>query len=191
MTSIQQAVELGLQLAVEEAANGCSWYDRSIVSMEMSRIHLLSCLVVAALVPCVSAQSLKLQSAVVRKGEAGSLFVILDSPAAGAPVSLQWDLILPKDITASLNDIVMDGALESVNKSLACAAKLETPPRYSCMVAGGNKAVPNGPIAVVRYRIAVEVRKVSGKVRMENAVGVKSDGSPINFANVEQAIAVK
>jgi hypothetical protein len=159
--------------------------------MEMSRIRLSCFLVVASLHPCLFAQSLKIQSSVVRKGEAGSLHFVLDAPAASAPVALQWDLILPQDVTTGISDLVMDGAPESVNKSLSCVDKHETPQRYSCTIAGGNKPIPNGPVAAIRYRIAVEVRKVSGKARIEKAVGVKSDGSPVNFPNEEQTLSIK
>lgn len=159
--------------------------------MEMSSIRRFSSLLIVFLQASLFGQSLKIQPSVVRKGEAGSIHLILDAPVASAPAALQFDLIPPPDVTTTLNDLVIDGAPESVNKSLVCVDKRETPQRYSCTIAGGSKTIPNGPIVSIRYRIAVEVRKAAGKVRIEKAMGVKSDGSPLNFPNEEQTLSIK
>jgi hypothetical protein len=159
--------------------------------MEMPSIRLLGSLLAVAVLPCLNGQSLKIQSSITRKGESGFLYVVLDAPAASAPVALQWELILPKDVTIGVNDITMPSPPESVNKVLSCAVKPEAQPRYVCTLAGGNKPIPNGPVAAVRYRIAVEVHKITDKVRIENATGVKSDGAAIHIPDVQQTLAVK
>ena len=62
---------------------------------------------------------------------------------------------------------------------------------YGCILAGGQKALPNGPIAVVRYRVPPEIRQITEKVRVAKALGVTADLKSVELASTQAAITVK
>jgi hypothetical protein len=95
-----------------------------------------------------------------------------------------------------LSDIAGGSAAESAEKSLTCRAIEKTKDAgqgsmYNCIVAGGQKPIPNGPVATIRYRIPLEVRQIAGKVRVRKAAGVTGDLKKIDIEELEAAIIVK
>ena len=62
---------------------------------------------------------------------------------------------------------------------------------YGCILAGGQKAIPNGPVATVRYRVQSEVRRIAEKVRVRKAFGVSADLKRIDIQELQTDILVK
>ena len=61
-------------------------------------------------------------------------------------------------------DIIAGSAAESGQKALTCRAVGDAKEAgksavYACILAGGQKPIPNGPIAIVRYRVPREIRR--------------------------------
>ena len=94
-----------------------------------------------------------------------------------------------------LADIVAGSAAESTEKVLTCRVVRTKDGGqgsvYGCILAGGQKALPNGPIAVVRYRVPPEVRQIAEKVRVAKALGVTADLKSVELASTQAAITVK
>jgi hypothetical protein len=92
--------------------------------------------------------------------------------------------------------MVGGSAAESGEKSLTCRAVEKTKDAgqgsiYNCILAGGQKPIPNGPIATIRYQVPLEVRQIAEKVRVRKAVGVTADLKRIEIEDIEAAIIVK
>jgi hypothetical protein len=142
------------------------------------------------------AQSLSIPASTVKRGASASLLLTLDSPAGKSPVALQWKFIFPENVIVDRADIVAGSAAESAQKSLTCAGQkgVKQPPKeatYACILAGGQQLIPKGTIAVVRYRVALDVLQVPAKVRVEDIMGVTADLEKIEIPNALGAITVK
>jgi len=141
------------------------------------------------------AQILLIPPSMVMRGGSGSLLLQLESPEGKAPLALQWEFTFPPNVAVDVADIVAGSAAESAQKTLTCrAVKTKDGAQgsvYGCILAGGQKALPNGPIAVVRYRVPPEIRQIAEKVRVVKALGVTADLKSVELAGTQAAITVK
>lgn len=127
---------------------------------------------------------------------AGSFSIALDSPAAKAPVALQWDVVVPPALAIRTSDILIGGIAEKVHKSLTCAErsgkdKAQRALRYSCILAGGQEPIGNGPIAIVRYRAQTDVHGAPIRVAIENVLGVSKDLKRLEIPNADAVIKIQ
>src|SRR5271169_1298391 len=95
------------------------------------------------------AQTLLVPPSVVTRGGSGSLLLTLESPEGKAPLALQWEFTFPPNVVVDVADIVAGNSAESAQKALTCRS-LRTKGGgpgsvYGCILAGGQKPVPNGP----------------------------------------------
>lgn len=142
------------------------------------------------------AQTLLIPPSMVPRGGSGSLLLTLESPAGKAPLALQWEFTFPPNVAVDLADIVAGSAAESAQKALTCRAVARTKDGgqgsvYGCILAGGQKPLANGPIAIVRYRVPPEIRQIAEKVRVGKAIGVTADLKSVELASTQAAITVK
>ena len=124
------------------------------------------------------------------------MLLTLESPQGKAPLALQWEFTFPPQVVVDLADIVAGSAAESAEKALTCRGMEKTKGAgqgsvYGCILAGGQKPIPNGPVATVRYRVPAEIREIAEKVRVEKAVGVTADLKRVDLGGVQAAIIVK
>jgi hypothetical protein len=140
------------------------------------------------------AQSLLIPPSMVTRGGSGSLLLTLKSPEGKAPLALQWEFSFPPNVVVDLADIVAGSAAESTQKAVTCRVVKKDGTKgttYGCILAGGQKPLPNGPIAIVRYRVPAEVRQIAEKVRVAKALGVTADLKSVALEGTEAAITVK
>ena len=142
------------------------------------------------------AQALSIPPSLVTRGSSGSLLLILDSPPGKAPVALQWQFTFPPNVSVDLADLIAGSAAESGQKALTCrgvgdAKEAAKSAVYGCILAGGQKPIPNGPIVIVRYRVPREIRQIPEKVRVGKIVGVTADLKAIEMGAVEAAVVIK
>jgi hypothetical protein len=150
------------------------------------------------------AQSLSVPPSTAKRGGSGSLLLMLDSPPGKAPVALQWKLVFSENVTVALADIASGSAAESAQKALTCSAiakhanagptsvgPTNVGPTFVCILAGGHRPIPNGPVANVLYRISAGAPRLSGKVNVENIIGVAADSRKVEMGNVEGSITVQ
>ena len=123
------------------------------------------------------------------------MLLTLKSPEGKAPLALQWEFHFPPDVVVDAADIAAGSAAESTQKTLTCrAVKTKDGAQgstYGCILAGGQKPLPNGPIAIVRYRVATDVRQIAEKVLVAKALGVSADLKSVELAGAQAAITVK
>lgn len=142
------------------------------------------------------AQSLSMPPSTVTRGASGSLLLTLESAQGKAPLALQWEFIFPLNVVVDVADIVAGSAAESAQKAITCRVVERSKDAgqgsvYACILAGGQKPIPNGPIAAVRYRVPLEIRQIPEKVRVAKAIGATADLHKVEFEGTQAAINVK
>ena len=141
------------------------------------------------------AQSLSVAPSTVTRGASGSLLLTLDSPKGKAPAALQWEFTFPAGTVVDLADIVAGSAAESAQKALTCRSiekkDASRSSAYACILAGGQKPIPNGPVAAVRYRVPLDIRQITEKVRVDKAIGATTDLKRVDLESVQTVITVK
>jgi hypothetical protein len=139
-------------------------------------------------------QSLSIPASTVTHGASAVLRLTLNSPPGKAPVALQWELTIPPNVAVDVADITVGSAMESAQKALSCrlVERARDPGTvYACVLAGGQKPIPNGPVAAVRYRVPVEIRHIAEKVRVGKVVGSTLDLKKLDLEGAEATITVK
>ncbi len=142
------------------------------------------------------AQILRAPESSTRRETPGTFALILDSPAGKAPLALQWDLIAPAAIVIENSGIRVGGAAESAHKSLTCAVNPKAPAahgavRFTCILAGGQGAIGNGPVALVEYRARFDLRGVPIRVAVENITGVSAELKKVELPNVDAILHIR
>jgi len=142
------------------------------------------------------AQSLSIPPSTVTRGASGSLLLMLESPQGKAPAALQWEFTFPPNVVVDLADIAAGSSAESAQKALTCRSVEKTKDAgqgsvYGCILAGGQKPIPNGPVAAVRYRVPLEIRQIAEKVRVGKAIGATADLKRVEFEGAQAVITVK
>jgi hypothetical protein len=140
------------------------------------------------------AQTFSISESTVARGRMGSFLIRLNSPQDKAIVSLQWELILPPGFLANPADIVAGSAAESAEKSITCvqkkAAVTEKRSIFACILAGGQKRIPDGAIALVQYHAAPAVPAADYPVQIDAGLAISVDLQKIPFAKAEGTIKV-
>jgi hypothetical protein len=142
------------------------------------------------------AQSLSMPPSTVTRGASGSLLLTLESPQGKAPVALQWEFTFPKNVVVDLADIAAGSSAGSAQKDLTCRAVESAKDGgqgsvYRCILAGGQKPIPNGPVATIRYRVPLEVRGIAERVRVGKAIGATADLKTVEIEVAQAAVTVK
>jgi len=132
--------------------------------------------------------SLEISASTARRGASGSFLITLKPPVGGGVVALQWQLSVGAGVTIDTGDIMAGSAAESAQKSLTCAARERA---YVCILAGGQKSLPAGTIAVVRYKVGAQAHVGAVTVRIERAVGTSADAKRVEIGSAEAAITIQ
>ena len=162
----------------------------------MKRINAMRGVVLVLASAGAWAQSLSISPSTITRGASGSLLLSLESPRGKAPLALQWEFTFPPNVVVDLADIAAGSAAVSGQKALTCRAVERTKDGgqgfgYACLLAGGQKPIPNGPVAEVRYRVALEIRQIAEKVRVGKAIGATADLKRIELEGTQAVITVK
>ena len=153
-----------------------------------SRVRLALLLCAAA---ALRAQSFQLTPSSAARGGAGSFLLKLASSERAA-VALQWEFHFPPEITAQPGDLVAGSAAEASGKSLACALRETSGPQtYRCILAGSQKPIGDGSVAVVKYEVEKKAHPGEVTVRVESALGVSGAGEQIPIAPATGAVAIR
>lgn len=126
----------------------------------------------------------------------GSFAMDLESPQGKAPVALQWEYVVPPALTIQIADIKIGKAAESARKTLTCAmaskkASTRGETRYTCILAGGQEPIGNGPIAQVQYRAQADVEGAPIRVAIENVQGASADLKLMPMPNADVIVHIR
>lgn len=140
----------------------------------------------------LAAQVLQVSPSTAARGKAGSFLIRMDAPPGRGPASLQWDLVVPKQVTVDVRDVVPGSSAASAEKAITCAAAAKGGDAitYRCVLAGGARPILNGAVAVVRYVVAASASPGAITVRLENALGAAKDMAKIDFPKAQGQITI-
>ena len=149
-----------------------------------------------ALLVCLSgsAQSLRIMPSKAKPEGGGTLALRLELPRGAAPVALQWTFRFPAGVNVTLQDIAAGSSATAAQKSLTCSIQKDSAPgaqQFACVLAGGERTIPAGPVATVQYRIAAGAPAGSRKVRAEKEVAVNADLHHQELPDSEGVIVVE
>ncbi len=144
----------------------------------------------------VLGQSLRVDPSHAAIGAVSSVAIFLNAPASKAPATIQWEITFPPAISVSVKDISAGEAAEASGKAITCAkssAKTEVKNgvKFACLLTGGRKAIGNGAIAVVLFRLQTDVGGAPLRIPIENIVGVSADLARIPMPNVDAIVSTR
>lgn len=143
-------------------------------------------------VAILSGQSLRVARSTTDRKTPGEVPVSVESPKGREPVALQWELSIPPAIAVDAGDISIGTAAAGAGKTVTCAKKsvADGKLRYACILAGGQSAIPNGAIFLVRYRAAADTHGAPIRLGIENVIGVLADLKRVEIPNAYAVITI-
>jgi hypothetical protein len=141
----------------------------------------------------MAAQSLQISPSTTARGKTGSFLIRLDGPSGRGPISLQWDLVVPRQVRVDVSDVVAGSSAASAEKAIACvvASRDRDATTYRCILAGGSKMIPNGVVAVVKYVVDSSASPGSISVRLEKVLGASKDTARIDLPKTQGQITIR
>jgi hypothetical protein len=139
-------------------------------------------------------RSLTLSPISATPGSVAAVQLALDSSAGQEPLALQWELSYPSPkLGLEDGDLVTGSAASSTGKSLSCAGRVESASEYvyRCILAGGLKPIPNGPVALINFRVRPNAKPGPATVRIRNAVAVSIDGKEAPIQPNEADVTIR
>jgi hypothetical protein len=118
------------------------------------------------------------------------LEISADSQPARAPVALQWELVFPAqlmDLEGNAPEI--GSAARDSGKSLQCTQR--TPYAYVCILAGGQKPISNGPIAIYHFKIRTTAAAGVIALKIEKAEATTADSTKWTLNNTEAIVVIR
>ncbi len=170
------------------------WYRRGSVCTGVGWCWCtLLALVLLASSRTLAAQSLSLSGAAATRGEEVALELSVDSPTGKEPLALQWDFSIPATLVMVSCAMPPGSEAERVGKTLKCAAagKGEGTTESRCILAGGDKPIPNGPVAMVRLKISKEASAGAMRIRVGQGTAVSRDLKQVPLGPVEATVTVR
>lgn len=156
-------------------------------------IRLLSLLAMAGMPAALRAQPsgrpvLTISPSSAKRGFSGTFLISLEPPSGAGLVALQWTLSAGPGVSIDVADIAAGSAAEATQKTLSCAPKGA---KFGCLLAGGQKSLPAGTIAVVRYTAGAQAKTGPVAVHIEAAAGTSADSKNIEIGNATGSISIQ
>ena len=143
------------------------------------------------------AQNFQMVPSTAPRGGSGSLLVTFHSPKGMEPIALQWKIALGAQVTAAQEDLIAGDAATDGGKTLTCspgASPAQARPTYICILAGGRKAIANGTIFLVKYKIKPDAKPGVEMLRVSDGIAVPQEPPPLQripLAPVEGTITIR
>ena len=144
--------------------------------------------------PALPGSALEITPSSGKRGESGSFLVLLHAPKENGIAGMQWELWAGGGITVDPADIVIGSAAAAAEKTLACSplpAKAGRPVGEKCLLAGGKNRIPDGPIAIVRYRVKRQAQAGPSAVDVDKALGVTADLKTVNLGHAGGVLTIQ
>jgi hypothetical protein len=144
--------------------------------------------------PMLVAQTLQLSSTAASRGTSVVIEISLKSPEGKEPAALQWDATIP---TAELSlidkEITVGPAAKDAGKSITCAVKGKTDKTLTsvCILAGGQRQIQNGVIALLMLKVPQEAPIGPARVQVERAIAVSRDVTEVLMKPIETVVSIR
>ena len=136
----------------------------------------------------VMGQSLRIVPSKATGDTSGPFTVMLELSPGKEPVALQWEFAVSPVVAIRKTDIEIGRTAKLAGKSLTCVAKASNPGSQVCVLAGGQKVLGAGPIAVIKCRARAHTHREPIRVAIQNALGVSVDLKRIDIRGVDSVI---
>jgi hypothetical protein len=132
---------------------------------------------------------LRVTSVAGAPGDQVQVEILLESPPGRELVTLEWEVIVP----AQLLELVGDGpetgrAAADSGRLIRCSAQKSY--LYACMLAGGQKPIETGTIAVFRFKIRTDAQAAIAALRIEKVEAVTSDQRRFTLHGAEGTVTI-
>ena len=131
------------------------------------------------LLPGIYGQTLSLPPASAPPGGRVAIEISFKSKAGNEVSTLQWETTIP---AARLNfadeGVVSGAAANAAGKSVNCAPKASAnsaSKTLACILFGGQQAIPDGVIALLRLQVLPEAVPGTAQIRIDQALAVSKD----------------
>ncbi len=144
---------------------------------------LVGCLPVLGQTPAIS-------SVTKAPGDKVTLEISANSQPARAPVALKWEVVFPVQLMEMEGDAPEVGsAAEDSGKSIQCTAR--RPYAYVCTLAGGQKPIADGLIAIYHFRIRATAKAITTNLRIEKVESTTLDSRTWPLNDTEAIVIIK
>ena len=135
-------------------------------------------------------QSLRVSSIAGAPGETIAVEISLNAPAGKAPVVLKWETVFPAQLLqVEGNGLTPGTAAKESGKVLTCATQKAY--SYVCILAGGERPLGNGAIAMFRFGIRPEARLGTATVTVEHGEAISGDGTHLALTDAEGLVTIR
>jgi hypothetical protein len=117
----------------------------------------------------------------------------LDSPSGKEPLALQWEAAFPGEaLKLDGTGPVAGAAAQAAGKSLTCAPKKTSPglSKWVCILAGGQKPIGNGVVALLRFEVQAHAHAGSLPIVVDNVLGVSAALQKVPIPRAEGTVRV-
>lgn len=149
-----------------------------------------------ALAVTISAQTPWARLVTSVRNESHSFLILLQTSPGAAPAALQCDVVVPPAIQINVADLRPSSAATSAGKTLNCAAVKTSgaATRYTCILAGGESSIPDGPVISVNYAYRNSPKQIvlpPVRVSIERALVVAANSAPIPVPNTQAILTAR
>ena len=156
---------------------------------------MLKAVIVAVFTCGLNAQTLRVMNAGAAPGETASVEIFLESTETARPAALEWTMVVPtKAQGVEIKAPVIGAAAKDSGKLFACSGHWKKAPSlyaYHCIVAGGNKVLLDGPMAVVELKILPQAKPGVHSLEIEGVKAVNASAAPVRMKSVSGQLAVR
>jgi PA14 domain len=132
---------------------------------------------------------LRVSSATGAPGDQVSVEVAMESPLGRDVVHLRWEAVVPSQLLEVMGGGPDNGiAATESGKLLSCSKQKSY--MYVCTLAGGQKPIVNGPIAVFHFRIRADAQPRTAVIRIENVEAVMSNQRQFTLGDAEGTVSI-
>lgn len=122
-------------------------------------------------------------------GDTVTLEIWAKSLPKRAPVALHWDVVFPAQLVEITDHGRPGSAAEKSGKSLHCKARNSY--AYACVLAGGEKPIADGLVAVFHFKVRPKAPAGTIALRVEQAVATTADSKAVSLANTQANIVIR
>jgi hypothetical protein len=138
----------------------------------------------------VFGQELHVSSVTGHPGTETTLEISFSRPARIIPLALKWEITFPAEVLNDEGGGPKAGhAATDSGKSLTCAKRKAY--SYVCILAGGQKPVPSGALAILHFKIRADAKTGTAIVRVERAEAVTADVNKLTLKDAEGTVTIR
>jgi hypothetical protein len=168
-------------------ASGSANSPRCLEKQIMRYVGLLLCTL-----PLLG-QNVRVSSGTASPGRKITIEIVLDSPAGKEPLAMQWEVAFPdRALMLEANGPTAGAAAQAAGKNLTCIARKKPPgvSTWACVLAGGQKGIGNGPLAMLRFEVRPNAATGSELIVVDKILGVSAAVKKVPLARAEGAVKV-